>query len=52
MSKYSKFLVAAGAAISVAIAAISDDHVDANDAIQVVLAALASLGVYVVPNSD
>lgn len=51
MSKYRKAITALIAAGTVAIAALTDDHVDANDVIQVVLAALASLGVYIVPNS-
>ncbi len=47
--KYSKAIVAASGAISVA---VTDGVFDTNDAITIVLAVLAVVGVYAVPNTS
>lgn len=51
MKQYRKFLVALGAAVTVAISVSADGTVDTNDVWAIVLAALGSLGVYRVPNT-
>jgi hypothetical protein len=52
IGSYAKFLVAAGAAVVIAIqAAISDGVLTNTEIVGVVLAGLAALSVYVVPNA-
>lgn len=45
-----KFLIAVGAAVGVAAAALADGSIDATEGIAVALAFLGAIGVYQVPN--
>ncbi len=47
---YSKFITAIGAAVAVAVAVAADGIIEATDLIQIALAFLGAIGVYVVPN--
>ena len=49
ISRYSKFIVAVAGAVSIAVA---DGFFDAADGVNVVLAVLAAIGVWGVPNTD
>jgi uncharacterized membrane protein len=51
VSKYNKFLVALGVAVSTGIAFAADGEFSLNDAVGTVVALLGALGVYRVPNT-
>lgn len=51
-SPYAKAIVAAAASLAVLGKAVGDLEVSPQEAIEVVLAALAALGVYAVPNDE
>ena len=51
MSSYSKFIVALGAALTVAAAAVQDGAVNATEWIQIAAAFIGALGVYTVSNA-
>lgn len=49
VSRYAKFITAVAGAITVA---VTDGILDVSDGVTIVLAALAALGVYAVPNKE
>jgi hypothetical protein len=51
LGKYNKFVVAAAAAVSTAIAFLADGEISQNDVLGIVASFVGALGVYAAPNT-